>query len=222
MQKPFHLWRIGAIAAAAYCSAAVQAQALTLNFDNLSTPQDVLAYGLQLNHVGSPVAYHYVLDAAATFNGSTYLTPPLPTGKFLAYYALESQHETLALAPNSVNTFSVNGVDLAGVIGGGGFQQNDQLSIQITGTKADGSTVTAQQRFDLTPGSFTTFGSEYFAGFTGLTSLQFSGTGTNNARYVGIDNLSLTIAPVPEPETYAMLLAGLGLIAAVARKRKAV
>jgi len=28
-------------------------------------------------------------------------------------------------------------------------------------------------------------------------------------------------APVPEPETYAMLLAGLGLIGAVSRRRKA-
>lgn len=31
----------------------------------------------------------------------------------------------------------------------------------------------------------------------------------------------VTLAPVPEPETYAMLLAGMGLVAAVARRRKA-
>ena len=31
---------------------------------------------------------------------------------------------------------------------------------------------------------------------------------------------NLTLAPVPEPETYAMLLAGLGLMGAVARRRK--
>ncbi|MBK9347843.1 MAG: PEP-CTERM sorting domain-containing protein [Burkholderiales bacterium] len=29
------------------------------------------------------------------------------------------------------------------------------------------------------------------------------------------------LAPVPEPETYAMLLAGLGVMGAVARRRKA-
>ncbi len=35
-----------------------------------------------------------------------------------------------------------------------------------------------------------------------------------------LDNVQLVAAPVPEPETYAMLLAGLGLMGAVARRRK--
>jgi hypothetical protein len=33
-----------------------------------------------------------------------------------------------------------------------------------------------------------------------------------------MDNLQ--VAAVPEPETYAMLLAGLGLVGAIARRRK--
>lgn len=37
---------------------------------------------------------------------------------------------------------------------------------------------------------------------------------------VGIDNVRFTIAPVPEPEAYAMFLAGLGILGAVARRRK--
>ena len=38
-----------------------------------------------------------------------------------------------------------------------------------------------------------------------------------------IDNVVLTetTPPVPEPETYAMFLAGLGLIGAIARRRRA-
>ncbi|MBI5789952.1 MAG: PEP-CTERM sorting domain-containing protein [Rhodocyclales bacterium] len=40
--------------------------------------------------------------------------------------------------------------------------------------------------------------------------------------YVGLDNVSVqaVAAPVPEPETYALMLAGLGLMGFVARRRK--
>lgn len=38
---------------------------------------------------------------------------------------------------------------------------------------------------------------------------------------LAIDNLSLTVTPVPEPETYAMLVAGLAVLGAVARRRRA-
>lgn len=37
---------------------------------------------------------------------------------------------------------------------------------------------------------------------------------------VVLDNLSYTVASVPEPETYAMLLAGLGLLSFTAKRRK--
>lgn len=51
------------------------------------------------------------------------------------------------------------------------------------------------------------------------TRLHFAG-GQESAYGVALDNISVTA--VPEPETYAMLLAGLGLIgAAVHRRRKA-
>ena len=40
-------------------------------------------------------------------------------------------------------------------------------------------------------------------------------------RSLNVDDLKIVSTPVPEPETYAMLLAGLGLIGAVARRRQA-
>lgn len=55
--------------------------------------------------------------------------------------------------------------------------------------------------------------------YTGSTPflLHVSGTKTLNAaaNYTG----SLTVTAVPEPETFAMLLAGLGLMGAIARRR---
>jgi hypothetical protein len=59
---------------------------------------------------------------------------------------------------------------------------------------------------------------------TGLVATGTSTTLTFNGRqdpgYVALDNISVVNAPVPEPTTYAMLLAGLGLIGFVAYRRK--
>lgn len=52
---------------------------------------------------------------------------------------------------------------------------------------------------------------------TGNTLLSFASTGTGNSGVV-LDNVSVTA--VPEPESYAMMLAGLGLMGAIARRRK--
>jgi len=76
-----------------------------------------------------------------------------------------------------------------------------------------------------------------FAGNVGeeltFSSYMLTGAGLKNASFAQSTlpyelvntgaslNGSFTIAAVPEPETYAMLLAGLGLMGAVARRRKA-
>ena len=44
-------------------------------------------------------------------------------------------------------------------------------------------------------------------------------TGTGSGHTLNVDDLKITVS-VPEPETYAMLLAGLGVMGAVARRRK--
>ena len=61
-----------------------------------------------------------------------------------------------------------------------------------------------------------------FAGYVGagssITSFRWTTT-LGGQLNTGIDNV--TVAAVPEPETYAMLLAGLGLLGFVARRRSA-
>jgi len=70
--------------------------------------------------------------------------------------------------------------------------------------------------------SFSTNGIGQFHGFQLadplISSFQLSGS------FIALRNLtvlaSTPLAPVPEPETYAMLLAGLGLMATVARRKR--
>ena len=52
--------------------------------------------------------------------------------------------------------------------------------------------------------------------------LTINGTtlaGTSGAT-VTLSTLNATVTPVPEPESFAMLFAGLGLLGAIARRRK--
>lgn len=58
----------------------------------------------------------------------------------------------------------------------------------------------------------------YYVAVTGYNeAMSFSGDGDKNWSYT----LTIAAAPIPEPGTYAMLLAGLGIVGAVARRRKA-
>jgi hypothetical protein len=54
-----------------------------------------------------------------------------------------------------------------------------------------------------------TFGND----FKNVNKLVFSSV------YAQVDNINLSVAAVPEPETYALMLAGLGLVGFVARRR---
>jgi hypothetical protein len=50
------------------------------------------------------------------------------------------------------------------------------------------------------------------------TTLSFAAVGTSDGYGTSLDNISVTTA-VPEPETYALMMAGLGVIGAIARRR---
>lgn len=112
----------------------------------------------------------------------------------------------------------------------------NNLSISISGTDAQysalsfeilsgGPSVVAGSQFgnlvaafnDRRNGSFLlTAGSTYMLKIDGITKAAPPGT----FGIVSITALNGSVTPVPEPENYAMLLAGLGLIGTIARRRK--
>jgi len=59
------------------------------------------------------------------------------------------------------------------------------------------------------------YGTMNFGSVTGVYSMQVNFNNT----YGGLDNIVLTSA-LPEPSTYALMLAGLGLVGFMARRRK--
>ncbi len=148
---------------------------------------------------------------------------------------------TLNLSTNEVNLFAdSNTIDLAtGLAAGGGFRNADNLAIDAAGNMyfiedRDGANdddiwIARDLNMDgdlLDDGegmarwaSNGTPGSEF-------TGLYFDMNDPNKA-YVNIQHPStgidrtMQITAVPEPETYAMMLAGLGLVGFMGRRRKA-
>jgi choice-of-anchor C domain-containing protein len=92
---------------------------------------------------------------------------------------------------------------------GGGGTSDYQVDVGLTG-------VAGSSYVGVNTVAHNTFA---FTATSSSTVLSFYSSGSGNSGAV-LDNVS--VAAVPEPETYAMLLAGLGLMGFVAQRRKAI
>ena len=131
----------------------------------------------------------------------------------------------------------------SGVVSGGGVSFDDLATFSVLSTSAGGNSVTSSISSD---NGFATFATELWDStgklmdgtsvllsnafwvstfsFTPLEpstvySIHIKGTtlaGSSTSSYGG----SLTVSPVPEPEIYAMLLAGLGVMGFAVRRRQ--
>lgn len=110
--------------------------------------------------------------------------------------------------------FALKGFDLAE------WDNTRTASISLTTRGASGNT-TQILPLSIFRNDLITVGNDFshfsLIGYDNVTS--FTLTGSVSGAYIALDNLDVA-APIPEPETYAIMLAGLGLLGFVARRRK--
>jgi hypothetical protein len=159
----------------------------------------------------------------------TNVDPDLQNTRFLSYQLSSIYDATLggllvtSFYQNTTDTFSNSG-GIAGVTGwatGGKTSLGNQNAYAtIFVNLADPTAaLTSAQNNKLAYGDCTT-GSLMGAMGTCMTG-WLTAAGATGGTMRGVDQITQTItAAVPEPESYAMLLAGLGLVGCIARRRK--
>lgn len=185
---------------------AAQASAAVIDFESLSHVDEDVAYtsesfyaedGFLLSILGSP---NYSFSSWGTLNpfysGSTALINDNDDG-------------LTQLSQIGGGLFSLSSITLSTLAPG---ISEDGADVSFTGLLGNGTTVS--QSFHIVDGAAQIF--SFNTSFTNLASVTWS----NTAMYHQFDDIN--VAAVPEPESYAMLLAGLGLIGALARRRNRV
>jgi PEP-CTERM motif len=111
------------------------------------------------------------------------------------------------LTPLSALSYLFTGDDSSGIVGTASFYGSGGL-LAVHNLVADGNAQTAH--------------ADSFASAVDIVKLVIHVNDTEaNLAGLGYDDFKLTLAAaVPEPETYALMLAGLGVIGLVARRRK--
>lgn len=152
----------------------------------------------------------------------TNVDPALQATRFLQYQ-LSSVYDA-TLGGLLVTSFYQNSTDVfqAGGFATGGMRQfgNQNAYATIFVNLADpAAALTPAQNYKLAYGDCTT--GSLMGGMGTCMTGWLTSTGGKGGTMQGVDQITQTItAAVPEPETYAMFMAGLGLIGFIARRRR--
>jgi choice-of-anchor C domain-containing protein len=136
---------------------------------------------------------------------------------------------SIDLIKNGYGVIDGLSVDLAGSPGPGSISQSFDMIAGYTYILTFDMSSNGNNQADVTFGELlaetftvntipTTFTRSFVASSDNTTSLTFASVGGKTNSGAVIDNVS--VIAVPEPETYALMLAGLGLVGFLARRRK--
>ncbi len=199
-----------AISALALLAAACAAQSTTLTFDDLglANGSETLLFsygGFTWNNAGA-------LNTTGFYGNPSGYPAGAVSGSGVGFSIMA---ETLSFS--SATPFTFNSVWLTGA-------WNDGLSVSITGSLAGTSlysqtvnplaTAPTLYTFDWANIDTVSIQSSGGIGHPGYTGGGFGG------EHVALDDLTFNAAPVPEPASFAMLLAGLSVLTGVARRRQ--
>jgi hypothetical protein len=171
-----------------------------------------------------PIFTTTVGGTTATYTGGSIYTASVsgvtaqPLGSAGGFWSIGPSPSTQA-GPGQV-TFST-AVKYYGFLWGSPDSYNDvTFSLVDTGTKHT-SQVTVNGAIKPLPGdgnqAFSAYLNFYAGANENITGVRFA----SSSNALETDNHSFSVSAVPEPKTYAMLLAGLGVMGAIARRRKA-
>jgi hypothetical protein len=177
------------------------AQAATITFEDVSlsigpttAPFTSGGYSFSYTPGDTPGGIHGVTNLSYRGDGSNYLVYESGVGT-----------ETFSSLSGA---FNLTSLDLEG-----GLNFPSTANLTITGTRFDNTTVTYTAPIE--PAVFKPY---VLNDFTNLRSVTLGSI--KGGAYIAVDNIQ--VSPVPEPQTYAMLLAGMAMLAGVARYRKAI
>lgn len=226
------------IAGALALLAAAPASAAVIGFETNGLP--IFTGGDQFSEAGYTMT---VLDSVASAGGGasgmiadgansyTCDVSQCPSGNSSYYYLGLNDGGLKVERDGAAKSFQLKGLDYAFLAPIGGLQNFNYGQLSLTGTLQGGGTVHTEFNFPTqdADGLYTFGPATLLPAFSNatLTSLTVSAClfGSDNQCYnpadnqaqFGIDNLNL--AAVPEPETYAMLLAGLAAMGLLSRRR---
>ncbi|GGY34952.1 PEPxxWA-CTERM sorting domain-containing protein [Pseudoduganella albidiflava] len=189
---------------------ATSAMAETIDFEAQAggygySPYSFVEDGFRITYSPISVFGFYIIDDPADHLGQC--NPACASNGTTAFYSFNESSVTIDLASNGV--FSLTSLDVAKT-----FTGNDKpLALTLTATGADGIFTTT---IFVDAGPAETFSTFIVENFVDISSLTI--TGSEEFPEFAIDNV--VVSTVPEPASWATLIAGLGIIGGAVRRRR--